>query len=151
MIKLTAVEPKDGYQLSLRFSDGASGVYDFTAFIEANTEMTAPLRDSAFPLARTIAAPQLVSFLHARDVQRAQKKSESRPDIFFAAQKGVGNDLDHFDATFLESRSAVVSEWMRQKPMCLGQRIRNCSWEVSHLVGTRADTSFSPRQTCFLR
>jgi len=48
MIKLTAVEPKDGYQLSLRFSDGASGVYDFTAFIEANTEMTAPLRNPAF-------------------------------------------------------------------------------------------------------
>ena len=48
MIKLTAVEPKDGYQLSLRFSDGVSGVYDFAAFIEANTEMTAPLRDPAF-------------------------------------------------------------------------------------------------------
>ena len=48
MIKLTAVESRSDYQLSLRFSDGASGVYDFATFIEANTEMTAPLRDSAF-------------------------------------------------------------------------------------------------------
>ncbi|MDE1959456.1 MAG: DUF2442 domain-containing protein [Xanthomonadaceae bacterium] len=48
MIKLIAVEPKGSYQLLLRFSDGASGVYDFAPFIEANTEMTAPLRDPAF-------------------------------------------------------------------------------------------------------
>jgi hypothetical protein len=48
MIKLTAVESKSDYQLSLRFSDGASGVYDFATFIAANTEMTAPLRDPAF-------------------------------------------------------------------------------------------------------
>lgn len=48
VIKLTAVEPKDSHQLLLRFSDGASGVYDFTLFIEADTEMTAPLRDPAF-------------------------------------------------------------------------------------------------------
>lgn len=48
MIKLIAVEPKGSYQLLLRFSDGASGVYDFAPFIEADTEMTAPLRDPAF-------------------------------------------------------------------------------------------------------
>jgi hypothetical protein len=48
MIKLTAVEPKDSHQLLLRFSDGASGVYDFASFIAVDTEMTAPLRDPAF-------------------------------------------------------------------------------------------------------
>jgi hypothetical protein len=48
MIKLTAVEPKEGWQLLLRFSDGASGVFDFSRFVEANTEMTAPLHDPAF-------------------------------------------------------------------------------------------------------
>ncbi len=48
VIKLTAAEPKGSHQLMLRFSDGASGVYDFAAFVEADTEMTAPLRDPAF-------------------------------------------------------------------------------------------------------
>jgi len=48
MIKLTAIEPKDETRLLLRFSDGAWGVYDFAPFIEANTEMTAALRDPAF-------------------------------------------------------------------------------------------------------
>ncbi len=48
MIKLIAVEPKEGWQLLLRFSDGASGVFDFSRFVEADTEMTVPLRDPAF-------------------------------------------------------------------------------------------------------
>ena len=48
MIKLIAVEAKDGYQLALRFSDGASGVCDFAPLVEANTAMTAPLCDRAF-------------------------------------------------------------------------------------------------------
>ena len=48
MIKLTAVESKGGTRLLLRFSDGSSGVFDFAPFIEANTEMTAPLSDPAF-------------------------------------------------------------------------------------------------------
>lgn len=48
MIKLIAVEPKQGYEILLRFSDGASGILDFTPFIEADTEMTKPLRDRAF-------------------------------------------------------------------------------------------------------
>lgn len=45
MIKLKAVESKGDYRLLLRFSDGTAGIYDFVPFIEANTEMTAPLRD----------------------------------------------------------------------------------------------------------
>lgn len=48
MIKLIAIERKEGTQLLLRFSDGAWGIYDFAHFIEAQTEMTAPLRDPDF-------------------------------------------------------------------------------------------------------
>ena len=48
MIKLIEVESKGGYQLLLRFSDGAVGVFDFAPFIDVNTVMTAPLRDPAF-------------------------------------------------------------------------------------------------------
>jgi hypothetical protein len=32
----------------LRFSDGAWGVYDFSRYLHANTEMTTLLRDPAF-------------------------------------------------------------------------------------------------------
>jgi hypothetical protein len=45
MIKLTGIERKHGACLLLRFSDGACGVYDFSPFIAARTEMTAPLAD----------------------------------------------------------------------------------------------------------
>lgn len=48
MIKLIEVESKGGYQLALRFSDGASGVFDFTQLVDAGTPMTEPLRDPAF-------------------------------------------------------------------------------------------------------
>ena len=48
MIKLIAIEPKQGYDILLRFSDGASGTFDFTPFVEAGTAMTEPLRDPAF-------------------------------------------------------------------------------------------------------
>jgi hypothetical protein len=48
MIKLIAIEPRGGGRLLLRFSDNTSGVYDFAPFIQANTEMTAPLADPAF-------------------------------------------------------------------------------------------------------
>ena len=48
MIKLIAVEAKEGLQLLLRFSDGASGVFDFSRFVELDTDMMAPLRDPAF-------------------------------------------------------------------------------------------------------
>ena len=48
MIKLIAIEPRGGSRLLLRFSDSTSGVYDFAPFIQANTEMTAPLADPAF-------------------------------------------------------------------------------------------------------
>ena len=48
MIKLKAVESKGDYRLLLRFSDGSSGVFDVAPFIEAATEMTAPLSDPSF-------------------------------------------------------------------------------------------------------
>ena len=48
MIKLIAVEPREGWQLLLRFSDGASGVFDFSRVVDAGTEMTVPLRDPVF-------------------------------------------------------------------------------------------------------
>lgn len=48
MIKLLSVEPKNGYELLLRFSDEAFGVYDFAPLVETQTEMAAPLRDPEF-------------------------------------------------------------------------------------------------------
>ncbi|MGH7744765.1 MAG: DUF2442 domain-containing protein [Candidatus Dormibacteria bacterium] len=48
MIKLIAIEPKKDYEVLLRFSDGASGTFDFSPFAGAGTEMTEPLRDPAF-------------------------------------------------------------------------------------------------------
>ncbi len=48
MNKLKAVEWEGEYHLLLRFFDGNAGVYDFAPFVEASTEMTAPLADPAF-------------------------------------------------------------------------------------------------------
>ncbi|MCI1709984.1 MAG: DUF2442 domain-containing protein [Chiayiivirga sp.] len=48
MIKLIAIRPQGRNQLRLRFSDSSWGIYDFTPFIDANTEMTAPLSDPAY-------------------------------------------------------------------------------------------------------
>jgi len=39
---------ESGYRLVLRFSDGAGGMFDFAPFVDANTPMTAPLREPAF-------------------------------------------------------------------------------------------------------
>jgi hypothetical protein len=47
MTSLRLLKTHPGYGL-LRFSDGAYGVYNFATFVEANTQMTAPLRDPAF-------------------------------------------------------------------------------------------------------
>lgn len=48
MIKLVAIEPKGEARLLLRFSDGASGIHDFSHYLEAGTEVTLPLRDPQF-------------------------------------------------------------------------------------------------------
>ncbi len=54
MTKLIGVEPKGGYQLALRFSDGATGVFDVAPLVEAGTPMTEPLRDPEFFARHTI-------------------------------------------------------------------------------------------------
>lgn len=48
MIKLIAAELVDEREIRLRFSDNSSGTLDFSPFLDANTPMTAPLRDPAF-------------------------------------------------------------------------------------------------------
>jgi hypothetical protein len=48
MIKLVAADLVNDHEIRLRFSDDSSGVFDFSPFIEANTQMTAPLRDPDF-------------------------------------------------------------------------------------------------------
>jgi Protein of unknown function (DUF2442) len=48
MIKLIAAECISDHQLRLRFSDDSFGLYDFSAFLNAGTAMTEPLRDPAF-------------------------------------------------------------------------------------------------------
>lgn len=48
MIKLISVEPKGAYKLLLRFSDWAWGIYDFAHYIESDTQITKPLRDSDY-------------------------------------------------------------------------------------------------------
>ena len=48
MIKLTAADYVQGNEIRLRFSDGSSGVLDFTHFVTAGTSMTEPLRDTKF-------------------------------------------------------------------------------------------------------
>ena len=40
MIKLIAVEPREQYQLLLRFSDGASGVFDFSGFPDGEVDFS---------------------------------------------------------------------------------------------------------------
>ena len=48
MIKLIAAELVDEREIRLQFSDNSSGTLDFSPFLDANTPMTAPLRDPAF-------------------------------------------------------------------------------------------------------
>lgn len=77
MIKLTTVESKSGYRLLLRFSDDTSGVYDFMPFVEAATEMTAPLSD-----------PQLLALLHR--AWRACMAQWIRPECRIIASTPAG-------------------------------------------------------------
>lgn len=48
MIKLIAADYTCGNEIRLRFSDGSSGVLDFTHFVTAGTSMTEPLCDNKF-------------------------------------------------------------------------------------------------------
>lgn len=60
MLKLIGIEPKDAARLMLRFSDGTSGMFDFANFINAGTEMTAPLANPEFFARHFIEAGALV-------------------------------------------------------------------------------------------
>lgn len=48
MIKIVAADLVNDHEIRLRFSDDSSGTLDFRPFLDANTEMTAPLRDPRF-------------------------------------------------------------------------------------------------------
>lgn len=48
MIKLVAADLVNDHEIRLIFSDESSGTFDFSPFLEANTQMTAPLRDPDF-------------------------------------------------------------------------------------------------------
>lgn len=48
MIKVTKVEPLDGFKLALRFSDGTAGVLDCAAIVAEEGLMVEPLRDPSF-------------------------------------------------------------------------------------------------------
>jgi Protein of unknown function (DUF2442) len=46
MIKLVHAKWVEGSTLSLAFSDGSQGIYDFHALLAKNTALTLPLRDA---------------------------------------------------------------------------------------------------------
>jgi hypothetical protein len=48
IVKITAVTPQTNHQLALTFSDGSSGVFDFTSLVAEGGPMVEPLRDEAF-------------------------------------------------------------------------------------------------------
>jgi hypothetical protein len=48
MIKITSIEPRGGYRLLLRFSDGSEGERDFSDMVGESGSLTKPLRDPAY-------------------------------------------------------------------------------------------------------
>ena len=48
MIKIVCVQPLEGHQLRLEFSDGSAGDYDVRPLVRKATELTRPLEDPAF-------------------------------------------------------------------------------------------------------
>ncbi len=48
MIDVVSVKPMGGYTLRVAFSDGSSGVHDFSSTAARNGEMVRPLKDPAF-------------------------------------------------------------------------------------------------------
>ena len=48
MIDVVSVKPIGGFKLRVSFSDGSSGVHDFSATTARNGEMVQPLKDPAF-------------------------------------------------------------------------------------------------------
>jgi hypothetical protein len=48
IVKVTTVTPRNGHELAVTFSDGSSGVFDFSGMIAEGGPMVEPLRDEAF-------------------------------------------------------------------------------------------------------
>ena len=48
MIKITSIEPRGGYRLLLRFSDGAEGERDFAHMVSGAGSLAKALRDPAY-------------------------------------------------------------------------------------------------------
>jgi len=48
MIDVVSVKPLGGYRLRVAFSDGSTGVHDFSATAARDGEMVQPLKDPAF-------------------------------------------------------------------------------------------------------
>ena len=48
IVDVVRVEPLVGHRLSISFSDGTEGEYDFSEMVALGGEMVEPLRDSAF-------------------------------------------------------------------------------------------------------
>jgi hypothetical protein len=48
MIDVVSVKPLGAYVLRVRFSDGSSGVHDFSDIVARNGEMVRPLKDPVF-------------------------------------------------------------------------------------------------------
>jgi len=48
MIKIISIEPRGGYRLFLRFSDGLEGECDFSDLVAESGSLVEPLRDPAY-------------------------------------------------------------------------------------------------------
>jgi hypothetical protein len=48
MIEVVSVRPMGGFRLRIAFSDGSTGVHDFSSTAARNGEMVRPLKDPAF-------------------------------------------------------------------------------------------------------
>jgi hypothetical protein len=48
IVKVIAVSPRQGHELTVGFSDGTVGVIDFSAILDEGGPMVEPLRDAAF-------------------------------------------------------------------------------------------------------
>lgn len=79
MIKLIAVEPRQGYELRLSFSDETSGGYDFAPLIAARAEMTAPLADPGF-FARHFIELGALAWPNGFDLSAASLQAKLRDD-----------------------------------------------------------------------
>lgn len=48
MVDVVSIKPLGGYRLRVKFSDGLSGVHDFSDTVVRTGEMVVPLKDPAF-------------------------------------------------------------------------------------------------------